>query len=144
MTDIIQQASGGHLVPPDGQIIRNEYMAALAAAERERTAASDQAVEAYYSVMQPARRRYDAQVTQAWKRYKLAMDMLFGLGTSHFRCCDGALLPWPTDGADVRCPDCGTVWEWDGVTIGGGARIKTPGTRTAPGEIPTPTLPAGS
>lgn len=144
MTDIIQQASGGHLVPPDDQIIRNEYMAALAAAERERNAASDQAWEAYYSVMQPARRRYDEQVTQAWKKYKQSMDMLFGLGITRFRCCDGGLLPWPPAGADVRCPACGTVWEWDGAMFGGGVRIKQPSSRTAPGEMPNPTLPASS
>jgi hypothetical protein len=30
----------------------------------------------------------------------------------------------PTRGRDETCPDCGTVWEHDGVDIGAGAQIK--------------------
>jgi hypothetical protein len=40
-----------------------------------------------------------------------------------FTCCETP-LPWPDKGEDRRCPECGTVWEHDGVDIGAGARIK--------------------
>lgn len=40
------------------------------------------------------------------------------------RCCDTA-MPWPERGQELACPDCGTTWEHDGVTIGAGARIKS-------------------
>ena len=40
-----------------------------------------------------------------------------------FKCCDTP-IPWPARGRDEACPQCGTVWEHDGVGIGAGARIK--------------------
>lgn len=48
--------------------------------------------------------------------------------------CDcGRRLPWPElRGPDVTCPDCGAVYEHDGITIGGGARLKALG--TLPGD----------
>jgi hypothetical protein len=48
--------------------------------------------------------------------------------------CDcGRRLSWPQlHGPDVTCPDCGAVYEHDGITIGGGARLKTLG--ALPGE----------
>jgi len=40
-------------------------------------------------------------------------------------CCDRE-LPWPASGGpDVECPQCGIVYEHDGVDIGGGARVKS-------------------
>jgi hypothetical protein len=41
-----------------------------------------------------------------------------------FSCDCGRRLPWPARVQDETCPDCGTVWEHDGVDLGGGARIK--------------------
>jgi hypothetical protein len=40
-----------------------------------------------------------------------------------FTCCETP-LPWPTRTEDRTCPECGTVWEHDGVSLGAGARIK--------------------
>jgi hypothetical protein len=40
-----------------------------------------------------------------------------------FTCCETP-LPWPEKGEDRGCPECGTIWEHDGVDIGAGARIK--------------------
>lgn len=43
-----------------------------------------------------------------------------------FQCCDTE-VPWPEKGTTSDCPECGTVWEHDGVDLGGGARIREPG-----------------
>ena len=40
-----------------------------------------------------------------------------------FTCCETPLA-WPTRTEDRTCPECGTVWEHDGVDLGAGARIK--------------------
>ena len=40
-----------------------------------------------------------------------------------FTCCETP-LPWPTRAEDRTCPECGTVWEHDGIDLGAGARIK--------------------
>jgi hypothetical protein len=40
-----------------------------------------------------------------------------------FTCCETP-LPWPVRAEDRTCPECGTVWEHDGVDLGAGARIK--------------------
>jgi hypothetical protein len=45
-------------------------------------------------------------------------------GLDGFTCDCGARLPWPAEAEDVTCPACGTAWEHDGVSLGGGARIK--------------------
>jgi hypothetical protein len=37
--------------------------------------------------------------------------------------CDCGRLPWPGRMQDETCPGCGAVWEHDGVSIGGGARL---------------------
>lgn len=47
-----------------------------------------------------------------------------------FTCCETP-LPWPARTEDRTCPECGTVWEHDGVDIGAGARIKPEGTAPA-------------
>jgi hypothetical protein len=44
-------------------------------------------------------------------------------GPDGFTCDYGGRLPWPPKTEDVTCPSCGAVWEHDGVTIGGGARL---------------------
>ena len=41
-----------------------------------------------------------------------------------FTCCETP-LPWPMRTEDRTCPECGTVWEHDGVDLGAGARIKS-------------------
>lgn len=42
--------------------------------------------------------------------------------------CDcGWRLPWPARGEETTCGNCGAVYEHDGVTIGGGARLKALG-----------------
>jgi hypothetical protein len=41
-----------------------------------------------------------------------------------FTCCT-APMPWPTAQQDQSCPECGTVWEREPVSLGAGARIKT-------------------
>jgi hypothetical protein len=53
-----------------------------------------------------------------------------------FTCCETP-LPWPTRAEDRTCPECGTVWEHDGVDLGAGARIK-------PQDAPAISRPAGS
>jgi hypothetical protein len=54
-----------------------------------------------------------------------------------FTCCETP-LPWPTRTEDRPCPECGTVWEHDGVDLGAGARIK-PGVATEAGlAVPSP------
>lgn len=40
-----------------------------------------------------------------------------------FVCCE-TRIPWPVARQEIPCPECGTIWEHDGITIGGGARIK--------------------
>jgi hypothetical protein len=45
-------------------------------------------------------------------------------GPDGFGCDCGRRRPWPSRTEDVTCPDCGTVWEHDGVDLGSGARIK--------------------
>ena len=45
-------------------------------------------------------------------------------GPDGFTCDCGTRLAWPSKAEDVTCPSCGTVWEHDGVDLGGGARIK--------------------
>jgi hypothetical protein len=49
-----------------------------------------------------------------------------------FDCDCGRRLPWPSRVQDETCPDCGAVWEHDGVDLGAGARIKRLG--RLPGE----------
>jgi hypothetical protein len=49
-----------------------------------------------------------------------------------FDCDCGRRLPWPSRVQDETCPDCGAVWEHDGVDLGAGARIKHLG--RLPGE----------
>jgi hypothetical protein len=54
-----------------------------------------------------------------------------------FTCCETP-LPWPTRTEDHTWPECGTVWEHDGVDLGAGARIK-PGVATEAGlAVPSP------
>ena len=45
-----------------------------------------------------------------------------GVGET-FTCCETP-IPWPARTEDRTCPECGTVWEHDGVDLGAGARIK--------------------
>ena len=40
-----------------------------------------------------------------------------------FTCCETP-LPWPARTEDRTCPECGAVWEHDGIDLGAGARIK--------------------
>jgi hypothetical protein len=49
-----------------------------------------------------------------------------------FNCDCRRQLPWPSRVQDETCPDCGAVWEHDGVDLGGGARLKQLG--RLPGE----------
>jgi hypothetical protein len=45
-----------------------------------------------------------------------------------FACHCGGRLLWPLRGGpDIICMRCGSVWEHDGIDIGGGARIKSSG-----------------
>ena len=42
-------------------------------------------------------------------------------------------MPWPTCTEDRTCPECGTTWEYDGVSLGAGARIKP---QSGPAPVP--------
>lgn len=50
-----------------------------------------------------------------------------------FTCCETP-LPSPSRTEDRTCPECGTVWEHDGVDLGAGARIKPPAARPGTGQ----------
>ena len=57
-----------------------------------------------------------------------------------FTCCETP-MSWPARTEDRTCPECGTVWERDGVDLGAGARIKPEPTdfdlvRQAPADRP--------
>jgi hypothetical protein len=54
--------------------------------------------------------------------------------TGTFICCETP-LPWPSRTEDRTCPECGTVWEHDGVDLGAGARIKPPAARPGIGQL---------
>lgn len=51
-----------------------------------------------------------------------------------FPCDCGRPIPWPTRAEDRGCPDCGTVWEHDGIDLGAGARIKSSPLITGPDD----------
>lgn len=46
------------------------------------------------------------------------------IGGACTQCDCGRRLPWPSREQDETCPDCGAVWEHDGVDLGAAARIK--------------------
>jgi len=53
------------------------------------------------------------------------------------QCCVTP-LPWPTAQQDQTCPDCGTVWEREPVSLGAGTRIKAAHAMTRPAETTDP------
>jgi len=69
-----------------------------------------------------AARLWAAVVNESWEAAEDAGVIPAGAGGT-FTCCETP-MPWPTGSQDRVCPECGTVWEHDGIDLGAGARIK--------------------